>query len=124
MSSYINEIHLHSNGCQKARNGNGRSANYANSYDERKGGGHPKKHNRYVPSNKSAVVIIRDPLGFHNGGFVKGAKFGVEDWERMRSLRVITENTIFKQDKRIWRMVTLKDWRRGNKMMKRVRVEE
>ena len=121
MSSYIKEIFLHSNGHLKARNGNGRSANYINSYDERKSGTHRSKKNKYVASNNSAVVIIHDPLSVYNGGFKCGAVFGEDGWENMRSSRVITENTIFKQHKRIWRMVTLKDWR-GNRMMRRVRV--
>lgn len=122
MSSYISEIHLYSNGCQKARNGNGRSANYIGSYDERKGGTHHKKHNKYTPSKNSAVTIINDPLGFHNGGFKRGAVFGEENWRNMRALRVITENTIFFQDKARWRMVTLRDWRNNKPVMKRVRV--
>ena len=125
--SYIKEIFLHSNGHLKARNGTGRSANYTNSYDERKSGTHHKKRNSYKPSNNSAVVIIHDPLGFYNGGFRCGAIFGEEDWERMRSSRVITEGTIFKQNDRngilcIWRMVTLKHFD-GRRIMKRVRME-
>ena len=119
--SYINEIRLHSYGGIRARNGNGRHANYVNSYDECIGGVRPKKRNKYVPSNHSAVVIIHDPLDVHNGGFKRGAVFGEEGWEKMRSSRVITENTIFEQDKCTWRMVTLKDWR-GNKSMRRVKV--
>jgi len=122
MSSYIKEIYLHSNGHLKARNGNGRSANYINSYDERKDSYYHKRRNKYVPSNKSAVTIIHDPLDFYGGGFRCGAIFGEEEWERMRSSRVITEGTTFRQDKRTWRMVTLKHFD-GRLTMKRVRVE-
>ena len=121
MSSYIKEVHLHSNGHLRAHNGNGRSANYLNSYDERKSGMHRKKHNKYTSHRTPAVVIILDPLDFSEGGFIKGATFVEEDWEKMRSSQVITENTIFKQDKCIWRMVTLKDVL-GRQIMKRVRV--
>ena len=121
MSSYIAEIHLNPWNGKSAHNGNGRPANYTGSYDERKSGTHHKKRSNYKPSNNSAVVIIHDPLGFHNGGFRPGAVFGEIDWEKMRSSRVITENTIFFEDKTCWRMVTLKDCR-GNKMMKRVKV--
>ena len=120
--SYIKEIFLHTGGHLKARNGNGRSANYIGSYDERKGGYHQKKSS-YKPVNNSAIVIIQDPLGVQNGGFKPGAVFGEIDWEKMRSSRVITENTIFFEDNVCWRMVTLKDWR-GNKMMRRVKVEQ
>jgi len=127
LTNYITEIHLHNNGCQKARNGNGRSANYTNSYDERKNSYRFKKPSKYIPSDKSAVTIIRDPLGFSNGGFVCGATFGEEEWERMRSSRVISENTIFKQSDRngnlrTWRMVTLKHFD-GRRIMKRVKVK-
>ena len=121
--SYIKEIHLHNNGCQKARNGNGRSANYDNSYDEKKDSYRFKKPSKYVRSDKSAVKIIHDPLSFHDGGFICGATFGEEEWERMRSSKVITENTVFKQNNRIWRMVTLKCYD-GRRMMKRASVEE
>ena len=69
------------------------------------------------------MTIVHDPLAFHNGGFVCGATFGEDEWERMRSSRVITENTIFKQDNCIWRMVTLKHFD-GRRIMKRARVEE
>ena len=79
MSSYIKEIHLHNSGGPKARNGNGRSANYNNSYDERKNSYRFKKPSKYVPRAKRAVTIIHDPLGFHNGGFVCGATFGEEE---------------------------------------------
>ena len=68
-------------------------------------------------------MIIHDPLGFSNGGFRCGATFVEEDWKKMRSSRVITENTIFKEDGRIWRMVTLKDVF-GRWTMKRVRVDK
>ena len=127
MTNYITEIHLHSGGHLRAHNGNGRSANYIGSYDECKSGTHHKKRNSYTPRRTPAVVIVHDPLSFCNGGFIKGATFVMEDWERMRSRKVITENTIFLQNDRagilcIWRMVTLKDWR-GNKKMRRVKVE-
>ena len=123
MSSYIKEIFLHTNGHLRAHNGNGRSANYIGSYDERKSGTHHKKRNSYTPRRTPAIVIVHDPLSYCSGGFIKGATFVEEDWERMRSRKVITENTIFKQDKCIWRMVTLKDWR-GNKKMRRVKVNQ
>ena len=127
MSSYIKEIFLHTGGHLRAHNGNGRSANYIGSYDERKSGTYRKKCNKYTSRRTPAVVIVHDPLKFCDGGFIKGATFVEEDWERMRSRKVITENTIFKQNDRagslcIWRMVTLKDWR-GNKKMRRVKVE-
>ena len=51
MSSSAPEIHLHNNGCQKARNGNGRSANYDNSYDEKKDSYRFKKPSKYVRSD-------------------------------------------------------------------------
>ena len=121
MSSYIKEIYLHTNGHLRAHNGNGRSANYVGSYDERKSGTYRKKCNKYTSHRTPAVVIIHDPLKFCAGGFIKGATFVEGDWERMRSRRVITENTIFKQGECIYRMVTLKDWR-GNKKMRGVRV--
>lgn len=123
MSSYISEIHLSPWNGKSASNGNGRSANYINAYHERNRDNYHKKRNSYTPRRTPAVVIIDDPLGFCEGGFIKGATFVEVEWEHMRSSRVITENTIYKQDKRIWRMVTLKDWR-GNKSMRRVRVEE
>jgi len=128
MSSYIKEIHLHNNGCQKARNGNGRSANYNNSYDELKNRYRYKKPNKHSGRPTSAVTIIHDPLEFYNGGFVCGAIFGEDEWERMRSSRVITENTIFEQSDRngnlrTWRMVTLKCFD-GRRTMKRVSAEK
>ena len=125
--SYIKEIFLHSNGHLKARNGNGRSANYTNSYDERNRSTYHRKKNPYTPRRTPAVVIIYDPLGFGNGGFRCGATFPEEDWEKMRASRVITENTIFEQSDRkgvprVWRMVTLKHFD-GRLIMKRARVE-
>ena len=127
MSSYIKEIFLHTGGHLRAHNGNGRSANYLNSYDERKSGTYRKKCNKYTSRRTPAVVIVHDPLKFCDGGFIKGATFVEEDWERMRSSRVITENTIFKQNDYngvmcVWRMVTLRNWRSNKPIMKRVRV--
>lgn len=123
MSSYISEIHLCPWSKRSAHNGNGRSANYINAYHERNRNNYHKKRNSYKLKRTPAVEIIHDPLSFCNGGFIRGATFVMEDWERMRSSQVITENTIFKQGGCIWRMVTLKDWR-GNKSMKRVKVGE
>ena len=128
MSSYIKEVILNPWSKKSAHNGNGRSANYNNSYDEKKDSYRFKKPSRYVPSDKSAVKIIHDPLGFHNGGFVCGSTFGVDEWEIMRSSKVITENTIFEQSDRngnlrTWRMVTLKCYD-GRRIMKRASVEE
>ena len=124
MTNYITEIHLRNNGGLRARNGNGRSANYVGSYDERKAGTHHKKRSSYTSHRTPAVVIIHDPLGFCNGGFIKGATFVEVEWEHMRSSRVITENTIIEQDNCIWRMVTLRNWRTNKPIMRRVKVDE
>ena len=128
MSSYIKEVILNPWSKKSARNGNGRSANYNNSYDEKKVSYHYKKPNKYSGRPTSAVTIVHDPLEFYNGGFVCGAIFGEDEWERMRSSRVITENTIFEQSDRngnlrTWRMVTLKCYD-GRRIMKRASVEE
>ena len=128
MSSYIKEVILNPWSKKSARNGNGHSANYINSYDGRSAGMHHKKRSNYIPSNHSAITIIHDPLGFDNGGFRPGATFGAEEWELMRASQVITDNTIFEQSDRnanlrTWRMVTLKCYD-GRRIMKRASVEE
>jgi len=126
MSSYIKEIHINPWGEKSTTNGNCRPSNYVNAYDERNRDSYHPKNNHYIPKHRPSVTILDDPLSYDEGGFRPGASFTSEDWKAMRSGRVITEGTIFKQKDRngslrIWRMVTVCDTF-GNRYMKRVRM--
>lgn len=81
MSSYINEIHLHSLGSLKAHNGTARYVHLPPIVDKKKGW-------------RTVIEIVYDPIKPEDGGLRTGAKFRAMDWKYTLTNRSASDNTI------------------------------
>ena len=96
MTNYITEIHLHNNGGLRARNGNGRHANYVGAHNPvREKGKRLKsiceKRKRKARPFVYSIKIVHDPLDI--GGFAPGTEFSVLDYTRMLICNSFTPGT-------------------------------
>lgn len=118
--SYFDEVRLHSYGGIRARNGCAYSANYINSYDERKGGKHPRKDQAtrtYPPRN--GTTIFNDPLNIADGGFRNGTKFCKEDLDAMLMNCAFVDGTLIMDKKGLWEVYTYINYRGAQRQKKR-----
>ena len=118
--SYINEIQLHSFGSVKAHNGNARSNNYLNSYDERKGGKRPTKGRaKQCQPARNGVTIIDDPLDITDGGFKNGTVLCKEDWSAMLMNCALVDGTLVMDKKGLWEVYSYTNYRGTQRQKKR-----